>query len=202
MYDYITGMCVSVSDSRAVIECGGIGYVMTCSYNTILHIKDVKENVRVYTYMSVKDTGIELMGFYSLEERDMFNALTSVNKVGSRIALSILSMFTPSEVAGFIVSADSASLSKASGVGKKLAESIVFNLKDRFKGAEIPSSADSYGVEADYMEDASHKDEALIALTGLGFERSVAIRLINDVFREGMGVSEIIAEALRSVGGN
>lgn len=202
MYDYITGMCVSVSDSRAVIECGGIGYVMTCSYNTILHIKDVKENVRVYTYMSVKDTGIELMGFYSLEERDMFNALTSVNKVGSRIALSILSMFTPSEVAGFIVSADSASLSKASGVGKKLAESIVFNLKDRFKGAEIPSSADSYGVEADYMEDASHKDEALIALTGLGFERSVAIRLINDVFREGMGVSEIIAEALRNVGGN
>ena len=202
MYDYITGMCVSVSDSRAVIECGGIGYVMTCSYNTILHIKDVKENVRVYTYMSVKDTGIELMGFYSLEERDMFNALTSVNKVGSRIALSILSMFTPSEVTGFIVSADSASLSKASGVGKKLAESIVFNLKDRFKGAEIPSSADSYGVEADYMEDASHKDEALIALTGLGFERSVAIRLINDVFREGMGVSEIIAEALRSVGGN
>ncbi|MBR2781075.1 MAG: Holliday junction branch migration protein RuvA [Eubacteriaceae bacterium] len=202
MYDYITGMCVSVSDSRAVIECGGIGYVMTCSYNTILHIKDVKENARVYTYMSVKDTGIELMGFYSLEERDMFNALTSVNKVGSRIALSILSMFTPSEVAGFIVSADSASLSKASGVGKKLAESIVFNLKDRFKGAEIPSSADSYGVEADYMEDASHKDEALIALTGLGFERSVAIRLINDVFREGMGVSEIIAEALRSVGGN
>ena len=202
MYDYITGMCVSVSDSRAVIECGGIGYVMTCSYNTILHIKDVKENVRVYTYMSVKDTGIELMGFYSLEERDMFNALTSVNKVGSRIALSILSMFTPSEVTGFIVSADSASLSKASGVGKKLAESIVFNLKDRFKGAEIPSSVDSYGVEADYMEDASHKDEALIALTGLGFERSVAIRLIKDVFREGMGVSEIIAEALRSVGGN
>ena len=202
MYDYITGMCVSVSDSRAVIECGGIGYVMTCSYNTILHIKDVKENVRVYTYMSVKDTGIELMGFYSLEERDMFNALTSVNKVGSRIALSILSMFTPSEVTGFIVSADSASLSKASGVGKKLAESIVFNLKDRFKGAEIPTSADIYGVEADYMEDASHKDEALIALTGLGFERSVAIRLINDVFREGMGVSEIIAEALRSVGGN
>ncbi|MCR4893559.1 MAG: Holliday junction branch migration protein RuvA [Eubacteriales bacterium] len=202
MYDYITGMCVSVSDSRAVIECGGIGYVMTCSYNTILHIKDVKESVRVYTYMSVKDTGIELMGFYSLEERDMFNALTSVNKVGSRIALSILSMFTPSEITGFIVSADSASLSRASGVGKKLAESIVFNLKDRFKGAEIPSSADSYGVEADYMEDASHKDEALIALTGLGFERSVAIRLINDVFREGMGVSEIIAEALRSVGGN
>lgn len=202
MFDYITGTCVSVSDSRAVIECGGIGYLMTCSYNTILHIKDVKENVRVYTYMSVKDTGIELMGFYSLEERDMFNALTSVNKVGSRIALSILSMFTPSEVTGFIVSADSASLSKASGVGKKLAESIVFNLKDRFKGAEIPSSVDSYGVEADYMEDASHKDEALIALTGLGFERSVAIRLINDVFREGMGVSEIIAEALRSVGGN
>ena len=202
MFDYITGTCVSVSDSRAVIECGRIGYLMTCSYNTILHIKDVKENVRVYTYMSVKDTGIELMGFYSLEERDMFNALTSVNKVGSRIALSILSMFTPSEIAGFIVSADSASLSKASGVGKKLAESIVFNLKDRFKGAEMPSSADSYGVEADYMEDASHKDEALIALTGLGFERSVAIRLINDVFREGMGVSEIIAEALRSVGGN
>ena len=202
MFDYITGMCVSVSDSRAVIECGGIGYVMTCSYNTILHIKDLKENVRVYTYMSVKDTGIELMGFYSLEEREMFNALTSVNKVGSRIALSILSMFTPSEVTGFIVSADSASLSKASGVGKKLAESIVFNLKDRFRGAEITSPGDSYGVEADYMEDASHKDEALIALTGLGFERSVAIRLINDVFREGMGVSEIIAEALRSVGGN
>lgn len=202
MYDYITGTCVSVSDSRAVIECGGIGYVMTCSYNTILHIKDLKENVRVYTYMSVKDTGIELMGFYSLEEREMFNALTSVNKVGSRIALSILSMFTPSEITGFIVSADSTSLSRASGVGKKLAESIVFNLKDRFKGADVSSFTESYGVEADYMEDASHKDEALIALTGLGFERSMAIKLINDVFREGMGVSEIIAEALRSVGGN
>ena len=202
MFDYITGTCVSVSDSRAVIECGGIGYLMTCSYNTILHIKDVKENVRVYTYMSVKDTGIELMGFYSLEEWEMFNALTSVNKVGSRIALSILSMFTPSEITGFIVSADSTSLSRASGVGRKLAESIVFNLKDRFKGADVSSFTESYGVEADYMEDASHKDEALIALTGLGFERSMAIKLINDVFREGMGVSEIIAEALRSVGGN
>jgi len=201
MFEYITGVCAYTDDTKAVIDCGGIGYAVTCSYNTILHIKDMKEEVRVYTYMSVKDTGIELLGFYSRDERDMFFALTSVNKVGSRIALSILSMFTPQEITGFIVSADPQSLSRASGVGKKLAESIVFNLKDRFKGGTLPMVPDTDDAEG-RLREASVKDEALIALTGLGFERQSAVRMINDVFREGMGESELIAEALRSVGGN
>lgn len=206
MYDYITGRCVSFDDSRVVIECGGIGYILTCSYNTIMHLRDAKDDVRVYTYMSVKETGIELSGFYSREERDMFFALTSVTKVGARIALSILSTFTPQEITGYIVSADSVSLSKASGVGKKLAESIVFNLRDRFKNAASQEIAASAAVpaekERDYMQDASNKDEALVALVGLGFERAMAIKLINDVFREGMDVSDILSEALKSVGGN
>lgn len=197
MLDFICGKIERSTDKELVVNCNGIGYLLSCSYNTLIHLNDRQTQVKVYTHLSVKENGIELFGFYTMEERDMFLRLLDVSKVGPKVALSILSMYTPNEVAKLISLGDAKSLSKASGVGKKLAESIVFNLKDKF--GELDDINYIVGEE-DLLVEVGVKDEALMGLSSLGFDRSFAIKLINEVYEDNMKVEEVIAAVLKSVG--
>lgn len=197
MLDFIYGRVERTTDKEIVINCNGIGYLLSCSYNTLVHLNDKTAEVKVYTYLAVKENGIELYGFYTMEEREMFLRLIDVSKVGPKVALSILSMYTPNEVAKIISLGDHKSLSKAPGVGKKLAESIVFNLKDKF--ADI-DDIDYIVDESDLLVGAGVKDESLMGLMSLGFDRSFAIKLINEVYNDTMKVEEVIAAVLKSVG--
>ena len=176
MFDFITGSVERTNEKEAVVECGGIGYLLTCSYNTLIRLSENKLNTKVYTYFAVRENACELYGFYSLEEREMFKSLTNVSKVGPKAALSILS--------------------KPSGVGKKLAENIIFSLKNKF--GEEDAAGSFFEVPEDPMFSAGVKDEAMLALTSLGFERSVAIKLVNECYSQDKTVEELVASALKS----
>lgn len=196
MFDFITGSVERTNGKEAVVECGGIGYLLTCSYNTLIRLSENKLNTKVYTYFAVRENACELYGFYSLEEREMFKSLTNVSKVGPKAALSILSMFSPKEVVKLIVNSDVKNLSKPSGVGKKLAENIIFSLKNKF--GEEDAAGSFFEVPEDPMFSAGVKDEAMLALTSLGFERSVAIKLVNECYSQDQTVEELVASALKS----
>ncbi len=198
MIDNIQGAVEEINEMKAVIRSGKIAFSLSCSNITLSELNAAEGEVKVYTYLSMKDTGIELYGFSGKTERDMFFRLISVSKVGPKLALSILSLYTPSELILHIVSGESQALAKAAGVGKKLAENIVLNLKDKFSDAEI-AAADGF-TAAFPAEQNDIRAQAMSALMSLGFDRSISASIINSVYVEDITVEELISRALQRAG--
>lgn len=183
------------TDKEVVVECNSIGYILTCSYNTIVKLSEKKSNVKVYTYFAIRENVCELYGFYSIEERNIFQKLIGVSKVGPKAAISILSMYSPKEIVMLIANSDVKNLSKPSGIGKKLAENIIFNLKNSFTDSE--ENLNLIRIDEDPMVAAGVKDEAMLALISLGFDRNIAIKLINECYLQDQTVEELVAATLK-----
>ena len=196
MIDFIKGEIDYIEDNQVVINCNGVGYSVVCSSNAVEYANRNLENAKLYTYMSVSDAGIFLYGFHSILERKAFNLLISVPKVGPKVAISVLSMFIPKQLVEIVLSSDSKSLSMASGVGKKLAENIIFVLKDK-----IEKLFDGELYEAVEMQ-SDEKDEAISALSALGFDNIKAYNAVSAVFKSGMSVDELLITALQYIEGN
>ena len=173
MIDYISGTVVQKGLNHVVVECNNIGYKLLVSQNTSYELELEKAST-VYTHLIVKEDDLSLIGFSNMSEREMFKILISVSKIGAKIALSILSTYTPTQVATFIKSADVVSLGKVSGLGKKTAERLVLELKDKvdiFVGREE--------IVKIKKDDIPEEDEKLLqvieALTMLGFSNKEAV---------------------------
>lgn len=150
----------------AVIECGGVGYACRTSMNTISKIRD-HDKVKLYTYLHITDNSLDLFGFSDNTELASFRQLISVSGVGPKAALSILSDITPSKLALCITTGDSKTLTKAPGIGNKIAQRIVLELKDKV-AKEQKYSANELTAAA-VPADRSNVSEAMIALQTLGF---------------------------------
>ena len=195
MIDYMIGTVSNVSDGVAVIEAGAIGYQLLCSLTTIAELSASNSEVKVYTHLSVTDNGLFLYGFYDRAERELFLKLTSVTKVGPKVALSLLSLYPAAHLIQHIVNQDAKALSKANGVGQKLADSIVFNLKGKFDLV-----AEEQWIEPDLsFADATPKAEAVSALIALGFDRSDSVRYIQTVYQDELSSKELISMALKQM---
>lgn len=195
MIDYMIGTVSNVSDGVAVIEAGAIGYQLLCSLTTIAELSASNSEVKVYTHLSVTDNGLFLYGFYDRAERELFLKLTSVTKVGPKVALSLLSLYPAAHLIQHIVNQDAKALSKANGVGQKLADSIVFNLKGKFDLV-----AEEQWIEPDLsFADATPKAEAVSALIALGFDRSDSVRYIQTVYQDGLSSKELLSMALKQM---
>lgn len=202
-----------ITGSAVVIECGGVGYRLTATANTLASLPSLNygpdgevrdyEEVKVYTYMAVKEDGVELFGFKDKEELDTFKLLISVQGVGPKAAMSILSLFTPGKLAFVIASEDTKSISRAPGVGAKTAARLVLELKDKMAKA-FPD----YGVSS-FKEDAKPKSSAAAAdktklkdaqdaLAVLGYSRSeIAAAMKNADLTS--SVEDIIKESLAAL---
>ncbi len=207
MFYYISGTLAHAEPGFAVIDAGGIGYKMTISQTTYdslpAHLSvDTAPQVKLYSYMSIREDGVELFGFYSYEELSTFKLLISVSGVGPKVALSVLSYFTPEKFALAVVAEDSKALSKASGVGAKTAARIVLELKDKLS-REMPSnmSVSAKSLEAPQTSAASKGKltEAQDALTVLGYTRAEAMSAIRAVYSDELGLEEIIRKALKEL---
>ena len=196
MIDYIIGTIDSVQDGSVVIEANSIGYIMNVSSTTITELANADDLNKLYTYLSVTDNGINLYGFFTQAEREIFLKLISVSKVGPKVALSILSQFTPAEVISAIISNNAKILTSANGVGKKLAENIVFNLKDKFDDFE----SEGFSMNVTDIFDTDPQNEAISALVGLGFERSYSTKLVKTVYDENATCEELISRSLKMIG--
>ena len=173
MIDYINGMVVQKGLNHVVVECNNIGYKLLVSQNSSYEL-ELEKSATVYTHLIVKEDDLSLIGFSNMSERDMFRILISVSKIGAKIALSILSTYTPIQVGTFIKSGDVVSLGKVSGLGKKTEERLVLELKDKvdaFVGnEELPHvKKDSILPEDEIIT------QVIEALTMLGFTNKEAV---------------------------
>lgn len=175
MFGYIKGVITCVFDDYAIIENNGIGYIVFMPLRDINLLKE-KNNVLVYTYFHVREDNISLYGFLDRESLNIFKMLISVSGVGPKAALSLLSNITPQEFILAVVSKDDKTLSKAQGVGKKLAQRIILELKDKFKDYDFETE-----TEARVEIDEDIKKEAIAALMSLGYTKQEAIDAVKNV---------------------
>ena len=192
MFDYIKGEKIKASNGLLVLENAGVGYSLNVSDECIRHF-DGSDVIKAYTYLAVKEDGITLFGFYSEEERAMFEKLISVSGIGPKIAIAILSGITVDKLAGNIVAQDSKALNKIKGVGKKTAERIVLELKDKID--KEFSAEESISTEVNLDENAG---EAVMALMTLGFTRKEAESKISGIDTTGLSVEEVVFNALKN----
>lgn len=192
MYDYITGEKIKAATGTMVVENGGIGYVFTVSDRCAARFEGEKK-VKVYAYLSVKEDGVTLFGFYGEEERAMFLKLISVSGIGPKVAVAILGAISVDKLAGCIVAADAKALNKIKGVGKKTAERIVLELKDKIGADFSGEESAAYEVHLD-----AGSDDAVMALMALGFTRKEAETKISRIDARGLTVEEVVYAALKN----
>lgn len=172
----LKGRLDSTGIDHAIIDVGGVGYLVGASSRTLSALGPVGEAVTVHTEMLVSEDSIRLMGFATAAERDWFRLLTGVQGVGSRVALAILSALEPAEAHRAIAMGDKAMIARANGVGPKLAQRIVNELKDKIGAMALGPGAAAPGLVA--VPTAGHAADAVSALQNLGFrpaEASMAV---------------------------
>ncbi|MBR6572426.1 MAG: Holliday junction branch migration protein RuvA [Clostridia bacterium] len=172
MISSVRGKLIYSDSQVAVVECGGVGFKCYSSLNTLSTLPKVGNEVFLNTYLSVREDALDLYGFATVEELECFKLLTSVSGVGAKIGIAMLSDYTPDKITFFIASGDSKALTKSTGVGAKLAQRIVLELKDKLSKGPISLSSDTIAVENIGKSTAS--SEAVAALVSLGFSQSEA----------------------------
>lgn len=200
MISYIKGTLERRAESYIIIETGGIGYRVFVSPATLARLPRTGEAVKVYTYFSVKEDGMSLYGFAGIEEQEMFQRLLTVSGVGPKGALGFLSMLKPSEIIMAILSDDVKTLSKAPGVGRKTAQRVILELKDKCRTEEaIAIGGEELQGMTEAAVDGDAKFEAIDAMTALGYSRSEAAKAVNAVAAEGMSTEDILKAALKKM---
>lgn len=197
MISFIRGNIVTSTDDGIIIENNGIGYKVFTSTLTTSRLNTQKGEVTVYTHISVREDDISLYGFSSMEEISMFNLLISVSGIGAKSALVILATFSPMDLMLAIMSDDYDTLSKAKGIGKKTAQRMALELRDKIKNTQ---SIEIVSKNNDTLQVAgSHQSviDAIDALTALGYSRSEATKCVAQVADNEMTAQEIIKASLK-----
>lgn len=187
----LNGIVSHVEPGFAVIECGGVGFKCQTTANTLKKLPKLGETAQLYTYLNVREDALDLFGFADSSELACFKMLISVSGVGPKAALSILSEITPEKFALYVASGDSKSLTKAQGVGNKIAQRIVLELKDK-----VSSEQASLGFANTPVSASGNAEEAVNALMVLGYSRSEA-SLAAAKADASLPVEEIIRQSLR-----
>ncbi len=195
MIGFIKAITEYIGDGIIVIENNGIGYRINVSSATAGRLNTNSE-VKIYTYMAVREDEISLYGFMNKEELNMFNLLIGVTGVGPKSALSLLGSMSPSELALAIITDDIKSISQGQGIGKKTAQRIALELKDKISNEQAVADSSAM-ASVEQGSDNSAKSEAIEALTSLGFTKAEINGAINAIYMENMTSSEIISKALR-----
>lgn len=183
MVAYVNGILESIEEGNAVVDVNGIGINVNISGSTMDRMPGIGEVVKLYTYTNVKEDAFTLFGFLSRDELNLFKLLITVNGIGPKGGLAILSVMTPDDLRFAIMSGDSASISKAPGIGKKTAERITLELRDKIKVTEeslLSQGGDSFDDELS-GESSFARDEAVAALVALGYNRSDAMKAVRKV---------------------
>lgn len=197
----LTGKIVKKSMSAVVLSCGGVGYYAQCPASVAGALPGVGKEATIYTVMSVTENDVSLYGFTTEEQQACFEMLTAVSGVGPKVGLAILSVMEPDRVALAISAGDHKAFKAASGVGPKLAQRIVLELKDKVAKGFVDgiSLEDVAGASAD-TQASQGSSQAIAALVSLGYSQSEAALAVSKI-DAALPVEEIIKLALRSMAG-
>lgn len=200
MYAHIDGILCENNGDTLVIDCGGVGYELNVSRNTAANAPHIGEQMKCYTILSVREDAMELFGFATKEEKQLFRKLVSVNGVGARTALGILSTVPVRELSIAIITGDIKTLSRAPGVGKKTAQRIALELKEKMDNAELDAGlnvSDLGGLDIE----GSITQDAADALEALGYSASEARLAVARAAQDGTCTTAeaLISRALRGM---
>ena len=204
MYAYIKGIITDRNDQQIVVENNGIGYLINCPLGISAEFGGSGEEVTVWLYQSVKEDDISLYGFISRAQKEMFLKLITVSGVGPKVAHTICASLSAEQIAAAVMSGNVALLTSVKGLGKKGAEKIIVELKDKLKSqlgsssdiTSVPAATGSSGkTEPGVMQDAAG------ALIVLGYKDQEAADAVASAYEEGIGLEDLIRKALKLASG-
>lgn len=199
MFYYVDGTVTVLKQGLAVIDCGGVGYACHASQNTIGKLK-IGTRARLLTYLNVREGIFELYGFIDEEEQSCFEMMIGVSGVGPKAALSILSVAPPDRLALSIITGDEKMLMQAPGIGKKIAQRIVLELRDKMSKEQLESASASSPVAAVTASGGvNHTQEAVAALMVLGYTQAEALHAMEGLDAANMEAEEIIRQCLKKL---
>jgi len=201
MIAYVKGVLAYVNDQSVVIDVNGIGYLVNASTSTISRLPSRGAELQMFTYLQTTDSGQSLHGFLSQEEVRLFTLLISVSGIGAKVATAILGTLSPQQIMMAIVAEDTAALSKAPGVGKKTAQRVLLELRDKIKTTNSWEDSDASQISGALVSGgiASEKQDAMDALLALGYGRAEAMQTVLEVAEDGMAADAIIRGALKKL---
>lgn len=191
MIGSLRGRLASKQAPHIVIECGGVGYEVETPMSTFLELPAIDEELFIHTHMLVREDAQLLFGFASEDERSLFRTVLKISGVGAKMGLAILSAMSEADFRRCVEYEDTASLVKIPGVGKKTAERLIIEMRDKFKSS--PQAGGPQRVAAP----ASPKTEAVDALVSLGYKVNEVNKLIGDMDVDGKSAEDIIRQALK-----
>ncbi len=196
MIGYLKGKIISKKPTEVLIDVGGVGYLVNISLTTFDKIPEKGNETEIFTYLHVKENEFSLYGFAEQEEKNVFELLISVSGIGPKLAISVLSGISSAELIEAIRNQDLIKLKSIHGIGKKTAERLILELKDKIGGvveANLETSRETYSVKAD----------AVAALVSLGFTQKKAETLVNQIANEiaEIDLENLIKEALKRANG-
>lgn len=198
MLHYIKGTLAMKTESGIVVEAGGLGYEIAVPANSSAYLAKDGEEITVFTAMIVREDDISLYGFGEKAALDTFNKLITVSGVGAKAGLAILSAMPLNEVQQAIILEDAKSLTRANGIGKKTAERIVLELKDKFGKLEDAALPEGFETAAEPGA-AGSRAEAVNALIALGYSKGEAVNALAAVKEKDLTVEEFIKQALKKL---
>jgi Holliday junction DNA helicase RuvA len=196
MFYYLEGTVAVIEPSLAVIDAGGVGYACHTSMNTISRL-ELGKKARLYTYCHIKEDAFDVYGFYDLSEKRFFEQLLTVSGVGPKAALSILSSGTPEALALAIVSEDERALTGAPGVGKKLAQRVILELKDKIAKSALEKKGGAAIEPRPVTGGVEKVREASEALAVLGYSQQEIAAALKKLDLQAMTVEDIVREVLK-----
>ena len=198
MLGYIKGKVLHSSDGTVLLENNGVGYEVLCSGATYAKLISDGQG-EVYTYLQVRDDGVSLFGFVSVEEKNMFLKLISVSGVGPKMGITILSSMNINDIAVAIANSDVKKLTAAKGLGKKTAERIILELREKVSAESLPEKG-AAAPEQPAEKISDKEEDAVVGLMSLGYTRAESVRAVKRAEEAGAeSMEEIIMTALRTM---
>ncbi len=195
MYAYIRGIVSDITQDRAVLEAAGVGYELFAGRKTLDKLI-LGEEAKLYTHLHLAEGVQALYGFYTEEEREMFRRLIGISRVGPKLAVSVLSVMEPSDVISAVVTDNPTAFDPVQGMGRKMAQRVILELKEQVKDAPLPAGKPGQAVQISVAENI--RAEAVQALVALGYDGLTASRAVSAV-EEAKNVEELITKALRKL---
>ena len=184
MISYIRGELAAVQEQKAIVEAGGIGYGIYMSQQTLSMLPAVGEEVKIHTYLNVREDAMQLYGFLTGEDLQVFRLLIGVSGIGPKAGLNILSCLSPDELRFAVLAGDVKTISSAPGIGKKTAQKMILELKDKLKledAFEIKLAHQQEEAAIDAADLRDSRQEAVEALVALGYSSADALRAVRKV---------------------
>lgn len=197
MIAYIKGKLAGVYDEKIVVDAGGIGYLIFMSNASISLLPSKGEEIKIHTYLNVKEDAMQLFGFLTRDDLDMFQQIIGVSGIGPKGGMSILSVLSPDELRFAVVAGDIKGINAAPGIGKKTAEKLIIELRDKIKLEDALTFQEKEEASTDIIPD-DITTQAVLALVSLGYGNTEALRAVRQVSpKEDDTIENILKQALK-----